>query len=89
MQNPAAKGQRFIVSQSKTISPKSITDALKARFPGYKIRDGEDKPSEPFIDNSKALEVLGLGTLYDPATSVIDMAVTLFQKGVATPQKAE
>ena len=28
LQKPAAKGQRFIVSQGKTVSPKTITDAL-------------------------------------------------------------
>jgi nucleoside-diphosphate-sugar epimerase len=85
-ENPKAKGQRFIVSQGNTTAPKVITDALKARFPGFKIQDGGNIPSEAFADNSKALQELGLGKLYDPATSVVDMAVTLIQKGVATPR---
>lgn len=33
----------------------------------------------------QALKELGLGKLYDPAESIIDMAATLFKKGVAVP----
>jgi nucleoside-diphosphate-sugar epimerase len=81
-ETPSAKGQRFIVSQADTHSPKFFTDTLKARFPGYKIKDGEGKPTEPVLDNTNALQNLGLGKLIDPANSIIDMAVTLIQKGL-------
>jgi len=88
LQNPSAKGQRFIVSQTDTFSQKFFTDTLKARFPGLKIRDGEDKPVEPVLDNSKALQELGLGKLHHPSSSIVDMAVTLIRKGVVKPQTA-
>lgn len=40
-----------------------------------------------FVD-LQALKVLGLGKLQDPASSIVDMATTLIQKGIAKPQAA-
>ena len=36
----------------------------------------------------QALKELGLSKLHDPADSIVDMAVTLIQNGVAKPQLA-
>lgn len=35
----------------------------------------------------QALKVLGLGKLHDPKETIVDMATTLIQKGIAKPQK--
>jgi nucleoside-diphosphate-sugar epimerase len=83
---PSAKG-RYLVSQSHTHSKKFFTDTLKKRFPEYKIQDGEDEPRKQLIDNSKVQKELGI-KLIDPAESIIDMAVTLIQRGIAKPQLA-
>lgn len=86
-EKPDAKG-RHIVSQQKTWGPKAFTDTLKQRFPSYKIQDGPAQESSPVIDNSKALKTLGLGKLHEPTESIVDMAVTLIQQGIAKPQTA-
>ncbi len=41
------------VSQADSWSQRVFTDALKRRFPKYKMLDGEFKESAPVIDNSK------------------------------------
>ena len=53
MQDPDAKGERFLISQGSTKSARFFTDALKQRFPHLKIADGKDEPSKEVIDNSK------------------------------------
>lgn len=35
----------------------------------------------------QALKVLGLGKLYNSSETIVDMANTLIQKGIAKPQK--
>lgn len=41
------------VSQADSVPAKALTDALKRRFPKYKILDGKADESKPVIDNRK------------------------------------
>ena len=81
---PAASG-RYIVSETTSTSPGFIARTLQARFPQYDIPDGVDELPETTIDNSKAQRVLGL-QLTPLATTLVDMAVTLIELGIATPK---
>jgi nucleoside-diphosphate-sugar epimerase len=84
-----AKGQRFIVSQPRTIDGKFVTDALKRRFPRAAekgaLPDGASAGEEgdlKAVDATKVTKVLGL-EYTDPAETVADMAQSLLEKGVA------
>lgn len=82
-----AKGQRFIVSQPKTIDSKFVTDALKNRFSAAAgvLPDGASAGEEGDIravDATKVTKVLGL-EYTDPAATVAEMAQSLLEKGVA------
>ena len=52
MQNPDVAGQRFIISQTNLHTTKFFTDALKERFPHFKIEDGEGGDDKQVIDNT-------------------------------------
>jgi nucleoside-diphosphate-sugar epimerase len=82
-----AKGQRFIVSQPRTIDSAFVTRAIKERFPQAAgvIPDGAAAGEEGdlrVVDATKVTRVLGL-KYTDPADTVADMAASLLDKGVA------
>eukprot|EP00877_Chromochloris_zofingiensis_P008773 jgi/Chrzof1/4149/Cz14g00270.t1 len=79
----AAHG-RYIVAQSHTVSAKEVTQLLSQRFPEFDIRQGADAPKNEVIDNSKVQRELGMA-ITPWQESVIDMAVTVIQQGVAKP----
>ncbi len=60
LQNPDVAGQRFIISQTNLHTTKFFTDALKARFPDFKIEDGEGGDDKKVIDNT-AVSLLSSG----------------------------
>ena len=45
---------RFLVSHGSTFSTKFLSDVLSKRFTQFKFPAGEDAPSSPLVDNSKA-----------------------------------
>lgn len=82
-----AKGQRFIVSQPRTVDSAFVTRALKQRFPACAgvVPDGASAGEEGdlgVVDATKVTRVLGL-KYTDPADTVADMAASLLDKGVA------
>ncbi|KAL3150817.1 hypothetical protein ABBQ32_000577 [Trebouxia sp. C0010 RCD-2024] len=81
---PSAKG-RYIISQRKPITPKLVSDTLQARFPQFQIPNGEEAEAPDKIDNSKAAQELGLQVTPVEET-LVDMAVTLIQLGIAKPR---
>jgi len=78
--NPSASG-RYIVSLADSISARDHTTALKARFPGLSIPDGDEAPVKSRVDNSKVQRELGL-QLTAAAESVADLAESLIRLGV-------
>ncbi|EFJ48786.1 hypothetical protein VOLCADRAFT_90627 [Volvox carteri f. nagariensis] len=85
---PAAAGRRYIVSQPKSSSAKSITDILKAAVPQLAhLPDGESAPEEEKVDASRVVRELGLQ--YTPLRRTLtDMAESLIRLGLATPAVA-
>lgn len=84
-ENPEASG-RFIVSQSGSMDARFITDALKAAVPGATegLPDGAPAPTKETIDASKVSHQLGV-ELHPLRDTVVDMAASLLQHGVARP----
>ena len=78
---------RYIVSQATSADPAVISAALRRRFPGLAIPEGERLPAETTIDNSKAERELGLH-LTPLETSFVDMATALIALGIAKPTAA-
>eukprot|EP00877_Chromochloris_zofingiensis_P006216 jgi/Chrzof1/1848/Cz10g23170.t1 len=78
---------RYLVAQTYNVSSRDITDVLAKRFPQYAIKAGKAAPKEEVLDNSKVRKELGM-TLTPWEESVIDMAVTLIQVGIAKPVPA-
>lgn len=81
---PTAQG-RYIVSHHSITANREISDILKKRLPGLDIPDGDEPQTKPMIDNSKVQKELDLG-LTPVAESLMDMAVTLIELGVAQPK---
>ncbi|KAL0041600.1 hypothetical protein WJX79_008914 [Trebouxia sp. C0005] len=63
-----------------------VMAVLKDRFPGLKFKDAEQEERKPVLDNSKVREQLGISIIPYQDT-IIDMATTLIQNGIAKPQK--
>lgn len=84
---PEAKG-RYIISNRKPITPKFVSDTLQARFPHLQIPDGEPAKAPEKIDNSKSVKELGL-QMTPVKETLVDMAVTLLQLGIATPRQKQ
>lgn len=80
---PTAKG-RYLVSQDSTVPVKSLTDTLSKHFPQYKFAQGQSSEIKKVIDNSKVQKELGL-QIHPWQESIIDMATTLIQRGIAKP----
>ncbi|GIL77153.1 hypothetical protein Vretimale_3165 [Volvox reticuliferus] len=85
---PAAAGRRYIVSQPRSMSAKSVTDVLKASAPQLThLPDGEPGTEEEKIDGSRVVRELGLQ--YTPLDrTLIDMAESLIRLGLAVPAVA-
>lgn len=86
-ETPSATG-RFLVSQGTSICSKAVSDVLSARFPQYKFPPGTYSPPKAVIDNSKVQRELGM-QITPWERSVVDMATTLIQLGVAKPVPAK
>ncbi|DBA85110.1 TPA: hypothetical protein ACH3X2_005833 [Trebouxia sp. C0005] len=83
---PKAKGQRYLISNADTVPNGAVMAVLKDRFPGLKFKDAEQEERKPVLDNSKVREQLGISIIPYQDT-IIDMATTLIQNGIAKPQK--
>ncbi|DBA93368.1 hypothetical protein WJX79_011071 [Trebouxia sp. C0005] len=81
---PQAEG-RYIISNRKPITPRLVSDVLQARFPHLQIPTGKQEDAPEKIDNSKATTELGL-QLTTVNETLVDMAVTLMQLGIAVPR---
>lgn len=84
---PSAKG-RYLVSQDSVVPVKSMTDTLSKHFPQYKFAQGKDAEVKKVINNSKVQKELGL-QIHPWQESIIDMATTLIQRGIAKPVSAQ
>lgn len=83
---PAAKG-RYIISQPRSTQAQQVAAVFQERFPHYDIPDAERSPeTEEKINNDKAYKELGLSVLPIGST-LIDMAVTMIQLGIAKPKE--
>ncbi|KAL0048803.1 hypothetical protein WJX82_011518 [Trebouxia sp. C0006] len=80
---PSAKG-RYLVSQDSTVPVKTLTDTLSKHFPNFKFAEGKESEAKHVIDNSKVQKGLGL-SIHPWQESIIDMATTLIQRGIAKP----
>ena len=76
---------RYIVSQSGPITPQFVAGVLQDRFPKFAIQNGAEKDAEKKMDGAKVREELGL-QLKPPSVTLIDMAVTAIQLGLAKPK---
>ncbi|KAL3160923.1 hypothetical protein ABBQ38_009315 [Trebouxia sp. C0009 RCD-2024] len=83
---PEAKGQRYLVSNADTVPGSAIIGVLKERFPGLKFKDAKHEERKPVLDNSKVQKQLGV-SIIPYRDTIIDMATTLIQKGIAKPQR--
>ncbi|GIL58810.1 hypothetical protein Vafri_13796 [Volvox africanus] len=85
---PAAAGRRYIVSQPRSLSARSVTDVLKATVPQLAhLPDGEAGSEEEKIDASRVVRELGL--TYTPLENTLtDMAESLIKLGLAVPATA-
>ncbi|KAK9810012.1 hypothetical protein WJX72_003318 [[Myrmecia] bisecta] len=88
VETPAAKGNRYLVSQPNNVPAKSLAEALAAHFPQFQFPQVEESDSKPVLDSSKVQKELGL-QLTDPRVSIVDMARTLIQQGIAKPVPAK
>ncbi|KAL3141742.1 hypothetical protein ABBQ32_004424 [Trebouxia sp. C0010 RCD-2024] len=84
---PSAKG-RYLVSQDAVVPVKAMTDLLSKQFPQYKFAQGKDAEVKKVINNSKVQQELGL-QIHPWQESIIDMATTLIQRGIAKPVSAQ
>lgn len=84
--SPKSNGQRYLVSNADTVPASAIIEVLKQRFPGLKFRDAKPEERKPVLDNSKVQKELGVSIIPFQDT-IIDMATTLIQNGVAKPQR--
>ncbi|KAL3153255.1 hypothetical protein ABBQ38_011605 [Trebouxia sp. C0009 RCD-2024] len=84
---PSAKG-RYLVSQDSVVPVKAMTDLLSKHFPQYKFAQGKDAEVKKVINNSKVQQELGL-QIHPWQESIIDMATTLIQRGIAKPVSAQ
>ncbi|DBA76212.1 hypothetical protein WJX77_001074 [Trebouxia sp. C0004] len=80
---PSAKG-RYLVSQDSVVPVKALTDCLSKHFPNFKFANGKEAEVKKVIDNSKVQRELGL-EIHPWQESIIDMATTLIQRGIAKP----
>lgn len=83
---PKAKGQRYLVSNSDTVPNSAVIAVLKERFPGLKFKDAQKEDAKPVLDNKKVQQELGVQIIPYQDT-IVDMATTLIQNGIAKPQK--
>ncbi|DBB08436.1 hypothetical protein WJX82_010444 [Trebouxia sp. C0006] len=83
---PKANGQRYLISNADTVPNSTVIAVLKERFPGLKFKDAEQEESKPVLDNSKVQKQLGI-SIIPYRDTIIDMATTLIQNGIAKPQK--
>lgn len=79
----SAKG-RYLVSQDHVVPVKALTDCLSKHFPQFKFAEGKGAEVKKVIDNSKVQKELGL-QIHPWQESIIDMATTLIQRGIAKP----
>ena len=84
---PEAKG-RYIVANTHSTPAALISSWLKERFPEFGFDEvKETGGAEEKMDSSKVKQELGLA-LTPVKETIIDMAVTLIQLGLAQPRKA-
>ena len=78
---------RYIISCKGPVTPKFVSETLRTRFPGLPIQEATDDTQGDKMDNSRVQE--GLGLIHrDPASTLVDMAVTAIQLGLAKPTAA-
>lgn len=83
-ETPSAQG-RYIVAAAESTPPQVISAWLKERFPDGSFEDVADdqhEESKVVIDNGRVQKELGL-VLTPVKSTIIDMAVTLVQLGIA------
>jgi hypothetical protein len=61
-----------------------VSGVLRSRFPGLPIQEATDDTQADKMDNSRVQQGLGL-VLRNPASTLVDMAVTAIQLGLAKP----
>ena len=76
---------RYIISHSGPITPQFTAGVLQARFPHFAIQNGAEKEAEDRMDGAKVWQELNL-QLKPPSVTLIDMAVTAIQLGLAKPR---
>lgn len=82
-ESPSASG-RYIISCKGPITPKFVSGVLRTRFPELSIQEATDDTLGDKMDNSRVQKGLGL-LLRDPSSTLVDMAVTAIQLGLAKP----
>ncbi|KAG2482420.1 hypothetical protein HYH03_018655 [Edaphochlamys debaryana] len=82
---PEAAGRRYIVSNPRSVSARTVTSVLKARVPQLAhLPDGEPGEEAERIDPSRAARELGLAPTPLEDT-LADMAASLIRLGLAVP----
>ncbi|KAI8464173.1 MAG: cinnamyl-alcohol dehydrogenase-like protein [Monoraphidium minutum] len=84
-ESPDAEG-RYIVSQAGSFDARFVTDTLKASLPGAAggLPDGARSETKETIDATKVQGQLGV-ELHPVAATLLDMARSLLEHGVAAP----
>lgn len=80
-----AKG-RYILSHTHSANAAEISSWLQGAFPQYDLPNGEAGGGKALVSNTKALKELGL-QLTPLKETFIDMATTLIQLQIASPNK--
>ena len=80
----SAKG-RYIVSDSSSASPATISRILRQRFPEFDLPEGQECATAQSVDNRRVQTELGL-QITPLATTLVDMAVTMIALGIAVPR---
>jgi nucleoside-diphosphate-sugar epimerase len=76
---------RYLVALKETVDHKFVTDILQRRFPEYEIYTGKTGPCIDLIDISRITKEFGMA-MFDLEETIVDMAVSLIQLGIATPK---
>ena len=83
-ERPEASG-RYLVGLKGTVDHRTVTNILQKRFPEYEIYTGREGPCLDLLDISKIENELGMSMIPLEET-VVDMAQSLIQLGLAVPK---
>jgi len=82
---PSAKG-RYLVSNASTVPNCQVIAILEERFPALQFQKAKQEDSKQVLVNDKVQKELGV-KIVDPKDTIIDMACTMIQNGIAVPKK--